>query len=48
MNCEDFRGLLPDYWAGSLDDSAKIDFHVHLDACTACQKEAEQLGELWK
>lgn len=48
MNCEDFRGLLPDYWSGGLDDRDKIDFHVHLDACAACRKEAEHLGELWK
>ena len=48
MNCDEVREQLPDYWTGSLDESASSRMQAHLSACSMCRAEAETLGAIWK
>ena len=48
MNCDDVREQLPDYWTGSLDETARSQMHGHLAGCATCRAEAETLGAIWK
>jgi len=48
MNCDEVREQLPDYWTGSLDESASSRMQAHLSACSMCRTEAETLGAIWK
>ena len=47
MNCEEVRGLFPDYLAGSLPDRVHAELTEHLEACVACREEQESLLGLW-
>ena len=48
MNCLDYQKLIPLYLDGELsaEDQQKIDYH--LTHCSACQKEAKAIQEIWE
>lgn len=47
MKCEDYRGLLPEYWEGGLEDEDRATLEMHLASCPVCRSEAETLGNVW-
>jgi len=47
MNCQQTTELFPDYLLGNLNEAAAAEMQSHLDACAACQKEAESLRAIW-
>ena len=48
MICERLKEQIPEYLAGSLDETARERFLLHLEACAACRQEVEELGALWR
>src|SRR5689334_16998416 len=47
MKCEDYRGQLPEYWEGGLEEDERVGLEMHLASCTGCRSEAESLGKIW-
>ncbi|MEO8025082.1 MAG: zf-HC2 domain-containing protein [Bryobacteraceae bacterium] len=48
MNCEFSKRAMPEYWAGSLSESDRVNFEVHISECAECRSEAEDLSKLWR
>ena len=48
MRCEELNELLPDYWSGALNETAKSEMQAHLAVCTRCHEEFERLGTVWR
>jgi anti-sigma factor RsiW len=47
MSCEDIKGLFPEFWDGKLDEADRLIVEAHLERCTPCRREAEQLQKVW-
>jgi anti-sigma factor RsiW len=47
MSCEDIKAMLPEYWDGKLDEADRLILEAHVERCTDCRAEAEQLREVW-
>ncbi len=47
MKCNEARELFPDFWAGTLDETAQSKIRWHLASCAACRDENESLSTLW-
>lgn len=47
MKCEDYRGQLPEYWEGALEEDDRVGLEMHLASCAGCRAEAESLGKIW-
>ncbi|MFN8059819.1 MAG: HEAT repeat domain-containing protein [Vicinamibacterales bacterium] len=45
--CEDAAALLPDAWAGTLDEEGRRRLEAHLSTCDACRTEATALADTW-
>ena len=45
---EKAKEIIPDYLAGSMDETVLADLHAHLEKCVACRDEHQSLSGLWK
>jgi hypothetical protein len=48
MNCDRFRERIPECLAGHLAAAPRAELMDHLAACTACSREAAQMGAVWR
>lgn len=48
MICERLKEQIPEYLAGSLDETSRERFLMHLEACPGCRSEVEEMGALWR
>ena len=47
MSCEKISGHFPDYLIGEIDEPSKQSLQSHIETCTSCRKELEDLNEIW-
>jgi len=47
MSCEKITGHFPDYLIGEIDEPSKQSLQSHIETCTSCRKELEDLNEIW-